>query len=110
MGEQPTLKKGSFIVWSGENELLHIPLRDVDAFVRQSCKRCVDFTAEYADISVGGIGCSNGYSTVVARTEKGLQLFKDAQQARYLETQELTPRKATSKSLTWLKRNGCEKT
>jgi len=85
------IKKGSFIVWSGENELLHVPLRDVDAFVRQSCKRCDDFTAEYADISVGGIGCPNGYSTVVARTEKGLQLLKDAQQAGYLELQELKP-------------------
>jgi coenzyme F420 hydrogenase subunit beta len=85
------IKKGSFIVWSGETELIHVPLREVDAFVRNSCKQCDDFTAEYADISVGGIGCPNGYSTVVARTEKGLELLRNAEQAGYIETSELKP-------------------
>ncbi len=83
------IKKGSFIAWSGENELLHVPLREVDAFVRNSCKHCEDFTAEYSDISVGGIGCPNGYSTVIARTEKGLELLKNAEKAGYIELREL---------------------
>ncbi len=85
------IKKGSFIAWSGENELLHVPLREVDAFVRNSCKHCEDFTAEYSDISVGGIGCPNGYSTVIARTEKGLELLKNAEKAGYIELRELKP-------------------
>ena len=83
------IKKGSFIVWAGENELLHVPLKEVDQFVRNSCKECDDFTAEYADISVGGIGCPEGYSTIVVRTEKGLELLKNAEKAGYLETKEL---------------------
>jgi len=87
------IKKGSFIAWSGENELLHVPLKEVDAFVRNCCKLCDDFTAEYADVSVGGIGCPDGYSTVIARTEKGSQLLRDAEKAGYLETRELTPDK-----------------
>jgi coenzyme F420 hydrogenase subunit beta len=85
------IKKGSFIVSSGENELLHVPLKEVDAFVRNSCKQCDDFTAEYSDISVGGIGCPTGYSTVIARTEKGLELLKNAEKAGYLELRELKP-------------------
>jgi coenzyme F420 hydrogenase subunit beta len=85
------IKKGSFIAWSGENEVLHVPLREVDAFVRNSCKHCEDFTAEYSDISVGGIGCPNGYSTVIARTEKGLELVKNAEKAGYIELRELKP-------------------
>ena len=85
------IKKGSFIVWSGTNELLHVPLKEVDAFVRNSCKQCDDFTAEFADISVGGIGCPDGWSTVVARTEKGSELLKNAEKAGYLELRELTP-------------------
>jgi len=85
------IKKGSFIVWSGENELLHVPLKEVDAFVRNSCKQCDDFTAEYADISVGGIGCPEGYSTIVARTAKGQELLKNAEKAGYIETRELKP-------------------
>ena len=83
------IKKGSFIAWSGANELLHVPLKEVDAFVRNSCKQCDDFTAEYADISVGGIGCPTGYSTVIARTEKGLELLRNAEKAGYLELREL---------------------
>jgi len=83
------IKKGSFIVWSGEQELLHVPLKEVDAFVRNSCKQCDDFTAEYADVSVGGIGCPEGYSTIIARTPKGLELLKGAEQAGYIETAEL---------------------
>ena len=83
------IKKGSFIAWDGENELLHVPLKEVDAFVRQSCRTCDDFTAEYSDISVGGIGCPTGYSTIIARTEKGLELVKKAETAGYLEMREL---------------------
>ena len=83
------IKKGSFIAWSGENELLHVPLKEVDAFVRTSCKQCDDFTSEYADISVGGIGCPEGYSTIVARTSKGLELLGNAEKAGYLVTREL---------------------
>jgi coenzyme F420 hydrogenase subunit beta len=85
------IKKGSFIAWSGENELLHVPLKEVDAFVRNSCRQCDDFTAEYADISVGGIGCPDGWSTVVARTQKGIDLLKNAEKAGYLELRELKP-------------------
>ena len=85
------IKKGSFIVWSGENELLHVPLREVDMFVRNSCRQCDDFTAEYSDISVGGIGCPTSYSTVIARTEKGFELLKNAEKAGYLELRELKP-------------------
>jgi coenzyme F420 hydrogenase subunit beta len=83
------IKKGSLIAWSGANELLHVPLKEVDVFVRNSCKQCDDFTAEYADVSVGGIGCPDGWSTVVTRTEKGSELLRDAEKAGYLETREL---------------------
>jgi coenzyme F420 hydrogenase subunit beta len=83
------IKKGSFIAWAGENEVLHVPLKEVDAFVRQSCRQCEDFTAEYADISVGGVGPPSGYSTVIARTEKGLEVLKKAEAAGYLELREL---------------------
>jgi coenzyme F420 hydrogenase subunit beta len=85
------IKKGSFIATSGETELLHVPLKEVDAFVRNSCRQCDDFTAEFADISVGGVGCPTGYSTVIARTEKGLELLKNAEKAGYLQLRELKP-------------------
>jgi coenzyme F420 hydrogenase subunit beta len=83
------IKKGSFIAWAGENEVLHVPLREIDRFVRQSCRQCDDFTADYADISVGAIGSKDGYSSVIARTEKGIELVNKAEQAGYVELREL---------------------
>jgi len=83
------IKKGSFIAWEGENEVLHVPLKEIDEFVRQSCRQCDDFTAEYADVSVGAIGAPSGHSTIIARTQKGLQLVKGAEKAGYLELREL---------------------
>lgn len=84
------IKKGAFIAWTGETEILHVPLKEIDEFVRQSCRQCDDFTAEYADISVGAIGSSNGYSTIITRTEKGLNLLRESEKAGYLETRELS--------------------
>ena len=83
------IKKGSFIAWTGEQEALHVPLKDIDEFVRKSCKQCDDFTAEYADVSVGAIGATSGQSTVIARTQKGLELVKAAEKAGYVELREL---------------------
>jgi coenzyme F420 hydrogenase subunit beta len=83
------IKKGSFIAWVGESEVLHVPLKEIDVFVRHSCKQCDDFTGEYADISVGAIGSANQYSTVIARTGKGLELVKNAEKAGYIELREL---------------------
>jgi len=85
------IKKGSFIAWSEDKELLHVPLKEIDEYVRTSCKECDDFTAEFADISVGAIGSADGNSTIIARTEKGLQLLKDAAKEGYLELRELKP-------------------
>jgi coenzyme F420 hydrogenase subunit beta len=79
------IKKGSFIALVGDTEVLHVPLKEIDDFVRQSCRQCDDFTAEYADISVGAIGSASGYSTIIARTEDGLELVKQAEKAGYIE-------------------------
>lgn len=83
------IKKGSFIAQSRDAELLHVPLKEIDEFVRNSCKQCDDFTAEYADISVGAIGAASGYSTTLARTEKGADLLREAAEAGYVELREL---------------------
>jgi len=87
-----SIKKGSFIVVDPNGiELLHVPLREIGSFVRQSCWQCTDFTAEYADISVGGVGCPAGYSTIVVRSEGGERMVREAVAAGYLEVKELAP-------------------
>jgi len=102
------IKKGQFMAMRGETEVLRVPLKDISQFVRGSCHRCDDFTAEYADISVGGVGCPEGYSTVIARTQTGLDLLNDALRAGVLELREL---KQEDKGFqTILKMSGIKKT
>jgi len=102
------IKKGSFIAWKNEQELLRVPLKETDQYVRNSCKHCDDFTAEFADISVGGVGCPTGFSTVIARTKKGLDILKDAEKEDYLELRELPATEKgyqTVTKMTQIKRN-----
>lgn len=54
------------------------PSCNIDAFRNGSCTVCTDLTAEKADLSFGGVGSKEGYTTVLARTGLGLELFKDA--------------------------------
>jgi coenzyme F420 hydrogenase subunit beta len=83
------IKKGQFFALTGETEVLRVPLKELDQFVRGSCRRCDDFTSEYADVSVGAIGSPGGYSTIIARTRAGLELVISAARRGYVELREL---------------------
>ena len=85
------IKKGQFVAYSDETEVLRVPLKELDGFVRGSCTRCVDFTSEYADVSVGAIGSPSGYSTTLARTQAGLELVQSAEKAGFIELRALKP-------------------
>ncbi|RLI05872.1 coenzyme F420 hydrogenase subunit beta [Candidatus Bathyarchaeota archaeon] len=79
------IKKGKFMVDSDGQKVVDVPLDEVKSYVRGSCHNCVDFTAELADISVGGVGSPDGWSTVIIRTEKAKSIFEDAVEAGFIE-------------------------
>jgi coenzyme F420 hydrogenase subunit beta len=62
-----------------------IPLAEIRPLVPRGCLACGDMTAEGADISVGAAEGVPGWNTVLIRTEKGRQLFKEAQSKNLLE-------------------------
>jgi coenzyme F420 hydrogenase subunit beta len=62
-----------------------IPLADVKQYVRKSCSACEDFSSEQADISVGGLGL-DGWTFVIIRTEKGEELFTNAEKTGFIES------------------------
>jgi coenzyme F420 hydrogenase subunit beta len=72
--ERAVISKGNFLVSDG-GKTVSCRVKDLVAAVRTGCLFCTDFTSELADISVGMVGSSPGYSTVIARTEKGEALF-----------------------------------
>ncbi|MFX1310887.1 MAG: Coenzyme F420 hydrogenase/dehydrogenase, beta subunit C-terminal domain, partial [Promethearchaeota archaeon] len=53
-----------------------IPLNYLyDNAIRKACFSCSDYSASFADISVGNFGSESGWDTVIIRTERGKQIF-----------------------------------
>jgi coenzyme F420 hydrogenase subunit beta len=64
---------------------LHIPFEEMKEFARPACLACTDYANEYADLSAGGLGSPHGYTTTIARTEKGNRVYGDALKQGYIE-------------------------
>jgi coenzyme F420 hydrogenase subunit beta len=58
-----------------DGRVVHIPFDKIVDYVRPACFSCTDFTNIYSDISFGGLGSPDKYTTVIPRTEKGSKLF-----------------------------------
>lgn len=54
---------------------VHIPFNQIEKYMRPACRACNDFTNIFADISFGGLGSPDKYTTVITRTEKGEDIF-----------------------------------
>jgi len=70
--------KDDVIITTTKKEVVHIPFSVMDEFARPGCFACTDFAGEYADISCGGIGSPDGYTTTVLRTTAGETLYNRA--------------------------------
>ncbi|MFX0035220.1 MAG: Coenzyme F420 hydrogenase/dehydrogenase, beta subunit C-terminal domain [Candidatus Hermodarchaeota archaeon] len=60
---------------------IHIPFEKLTDYSRPACSVCKDFTNIYADISFGGLGSHDKYTTVITRTKKGEELINKALRA-----------------------------
>jgi len=60
---------------------VHIPFNQLVNYMRPACRACNDFPNIYADISFGGLGSQDKYTTVITRTEKGAEIFLKAKNA-----------------------------
>lgn len=70
--------KDDFILTPISGESIHVSFEELEAAKRYACNFCNDFSAEYADISFGGIGADKGWTTVVTRSAVGSDLYDDA--------------------------------
>ncbi|MBI2861759.1 MAG: Coenzyme F420 hydrogenase/dehydrogenase, beta subunit C-terminal domain [Chloroflexi bacterium] len=76
--------KGRVVVTQRSGEEVNIPLREVRPYVREGCKFCQDFAADYADLAVGGLG-KDGWTFTMLRSQKGKELFDQAMREGILE-------------------------
>jgi coenzyme F420 hydrogenase subunit beta len=72
--------KEDFTLQLKDGQLRHVPLQRLDFAKRDACRFCDDFSSEYADISFGGLGADNGWTTVVTRSPLGRAAFADARE------------------------------
>ena len=70
--------KDSFIFSLKSGEQIQIPVPELKPVKRSACDFCEDFSAEYADISFGGLGAENGWTTAIIRTPAGKSLMEDS--------------------------------
>src|SRR5512135_213631 len=72
---------------------------------RFACQYCDDYAAEFADLSFGGIGAPEGWTTVIARSPLGRAILADArgtdlEQFNFRDDPQL-PQRALAKVMEW---------
>ncbi len=80
--------KMKILTKSGTKE---IPLNKLyEKSIRHACFSCSDYTASFADISIGNAGSEAGWRTVIIRTKRGKEIYDLAIQKGILEEKALS--------------------
>lgn len=77
--------KENLLVHLRNGDVRTLPLDSLEFMRRHACRYCPDYSAEFADISFGGIGAEEGWTTVITRTPLGRAALADAATAGKLE-------------------------
>ncbi len=70
--------KEKFIFSLFSDRTVEIPVNQLDEVKREACSFCKDFSAEFADISFGGLGGEQGWTTTITRTALGREVMDGA--------------------------------
>jgi coenzyme F420 hydrogenase subunit beta len=73
--EKINLRESLIVKLKDNIKIMHIPFEKLTNYMRPACAICSDFTNIYADISFGGLGSPDKYTTVIVRTKKGKDIF-----------------------------------
>ncbi len=65
-------------VFTKDGQVRKIEFDKLDFMIRPACRFCDDYSAEYADISFGGVGAEPGWTTAISRTPVGRAVLADA--------------------------------
>ncbi len=98
---------GKMIVYDRDHELLLE--EDIEQFhgaALKGCDECADFTGYCADLTVGSVGSSDEYSSVIVRTEQGLRAWEATEPD--LEYHDLEDRGAVGGLQSWDKKKAFE--
>lgn len=77
--------KDELIITLNTGAVKTVPLDRIEFMKRYACHYCSDYAAEFADISFGGIGAADGWTTVITRTPLGRAVLADARSCGRVE-------------------------
>ncbi|MBU1342693.1 MAG: Coenzyme F420 hydrogenase/dehydrogenase, beta subunit C-terminal domain [Proteobacteria bacterium] len=77
--------KDKFIITLDTGDVKTVELGQMDSMKRYACHYCSDYSAEFADISFGGIGAEVGWTTVITRTPLGRAVLADSRHSKSIE-------------------------
>jgi coenzyme F420 hydrogenase subunit beta len=97
--------KEDLLIHLNDGQVRHIPLDQLNFMKRYACHYCIDYAAEFADLSFGGIGAPEGWTMVIMRSPLGRAIMADANGAdleafNYRDNPRLTAQ-ALEKVLEW---------
>lgn len=81
--------KGKYFRVFENGDLTKIPMKKISKFARVACKYCFDFSAKYADFSVGSVGSPDSYSTVIVRSKLANDILNMLLSDEVIETAEV---------------------
>jgi coenzyme F420-reducing hydrogenase beta subunit len=74
--DKTQVRAGKFLVQVDGKEY-GCKVKDLECAAEKACGFCDDFTAQFADVSVGSVGSKQGYSTVIVRSDVGKKLAEN---------------------------------
>ena len=77
--------KDKLIITLNSGETRTVELEQMKGMKRYACQYCSDYSAEFADISFGGIGAPEGWTTVITRTPLGRAILADSRSFKSIE-------------------------
>ena len=77
--------KDDLILELKTGESILIEFQDLNDIARPACLACRDFSNVYADISFGGLGSREKFTTAIIRTEIGEEIYNNALREGYIE-------------------------
>ncbi len=77
--------KDKLIITLNTGDVKTVELDRMDDMKRYACQYCSDYAAEFADISFGGIGAAEGWTTVISRTPLGRAILADSRSCKSIE-------------------------
>lgn len=76
--------KEKLIIQLNDQKQVDIDFSHLHDIARPACFGCRDFSNVYADVSFGGLGSLDGYTTTIIRTDTGEKMYNGALREEYI--------------------------